>query len=675
LGVAFLVFAVTSPFVLLDFASFKQAVIDEQGNMVSGVADFPFTRQYRNTPAYGYFIEQQLRWGMGWPLGLLGLAGTAWVIGKAIRGKAQVGELLALAWLLLYFGPTGLFLAKFMRYMAPVVPFLSLFGAGLVVALWRWQPGPSTSDETETDTVDPLTPNPSPRGRGGLSRPPLPMGEGWGEGHRPLASHLSRILAGAITVIVLGSSVIWSLAFVNGVYGTEHSWITFSRWIYQNVPDGSCIAYEHWDDRMPASLPEPEAYPEAPGYYQPQLPMYDDDTAGKFQLIRDTLLNCDYVVLATNRLWRTIPRLPERYPMSTRFYQALFSGELGFELIHTTETPPQLGPFSFDDQPADESFTVYDHPKPMLFHKTRQLTPEEWDALLGNTWEAAVPGYIGEPTLLMRLRGDQNYAAPPPASGDDGQTAMLPTPVDQLPAIDDYRWNTPANRYALVAVVVWWLAVSLLGWLVLPLTVRLFPKLPDRGYALSKSLGLLLFGYGVWLAASLVGQPWLGNSLLTILGVFALLALSRFLIVRYHHEEMADFWRNRRWHILAAEGLFAVVYLLFVGLRLLNPDLWHPWLGGEKMLEIGFLNAIVKSAAMPPYDPFFAGTIINYYYYGLFLVGVLIKLTGITPTIAFNLAVPTLAALTAINVFSLAGNIAVTLVDAPLARLKYAASG
>ncbi|NJN96451.1 MAG: glycosyltransferase family 39 protein, partial [Anaerolineales bacterium] len=138
LVVVFILFAVTSPFVLLDFENFKQAVIDEQGNMVSGMADFPFTRQYRNTPVYWYFIEQQLRWGMGWPLGLLALAGTLWVGFKAVRGKALPGEWIILAWIVLYFGPTGLFLAKFMRYMIPVVPLFTLFGAGLVAALWRW---------------------------------------------------------------------------------------------------------------------------------------------------------------------------------------------------------------------------------------------------------------------------------------------------------------------------------------------------------------------------------------------------------------------------------------------------------------------------------------------------------------------------------------------------------
>jgi hypothetical protein len=137
LTVAFIIFALTSPFVLLDFENFRYAVIEEQGSMVSGAADFPFTRQFRNTWAYWYFIDQQLRWGMGWPLGLLALGGTLWVLVKAVRGRAKPGEWLILCWIVFYFGPTGLFLAKFMRYMIPVVPLFTLFGAGVIIALWR----------------------------------------------------------------------------------------------------------------------------------------------------------------------------------------------------------------------------------------------------------------------------------------------------------------------------------------------------------------------------------------------------------------------------------------------------------------------------------------------------------------------------------------------------------
>lgn len=620
-----LVFAVTSPFVLLDYENFRQAVIEEQGRMVSGEADFPFTRQYRNTTAYIYFIEQQLRWGMGWPLGLLALVGTLWVIVKAIRLQAQPGEWILLGWIVLYFGPTGLFLAKFMRYMIPVVPLFTLFGAGFVIALSRMEFSPSSS-----------------------------------------FSRLTRPLAGSLAAIVLLGSMVWALAFVNGVYGTEHTWVTFARWIYANVPNGSCIAWEHWDDRMPVDLPEPNSSPGLRGYQQPQLPMYEEDTREKYENLRNTLMNCDYIALATNRLWRTIPGLPQRYPMSTRYYEALFAGELGYEMVYSVETPPKLGPLEFDSQPADESFTVYDHPKPILFQKVRDLSPEEWDAALaqtpggGFTWEMAQWGYVGEPTLMMRLRG---FRAPPSPSGgqpspeETGKSLLLEQPVDALPVVNDFRWNKLANNSTVVAILFWWLVVMGLGLLVWPLTFHLCHQLPDRGYPLSKSLGLLLVSYFVWLTSSLgLLQNRFGT---IIIGLMLLIILNGWLIYRYRQPVLE--FLSRRWRfLLTAELIFSLVYLFFINLRIQNPDLWQPWLGGEKMLEIGFLNAIVKSAEMPPYDPFFAGGIINYYYYGLFIVGVLIKLTGIQPSIAFNLAIPTLAGLTAINVFSLAQNIATT---------------
>lgn len=656
LAVAFALFVVTSPFVLLDFGNFRRAVLDEQGNMVSGLADFPFTRQYRHTTAYWYFIEQQLRWGMGWALGLLGLAGAIWVALKTIRGQAQVGELLALLWIVLYFGPTGLFLAKFMRYMSPVVPLLSLFGAGLVAALWQlgnrkntvpspaWATGEAASRETPLGPI-PTTTSTSPP----PLRPPA-----------PLRRNLPKLLALSLAAFALSGAIFWSLAFVNGVYGTDHTWVTFARWVYANVPHGSCIAWEHWDDRMPTDLPEPNGNPGARGYYQPQLPMYDEDTQQKYEYLRNTLMNCDYIALASNRLWRTIPGLPERYPMSARYYRALFSGELGFEPVYSVETPPQLGPFIIDDQPADESFTVYDHPKPILFKKTRQLAAQEWDDILGGTWQSAIPGYVGSPTLLMRLRGATNHTPSAPLPDEAaGKSLLLDSPVEQLPAINDYRWNDVANNSPLAATLLWWLAVMLIGVISFPVTFLLFGKLPDRGYGLSKSLGLLLVSYFVWLNASLVGQGWLGNTLITAILALLLFVAASTVIIWTHWRALFDFLRRQTWLIVAVELLFSLIFILFVYLRLLNPDLWHPWLGGEKMLEIGFLNAVVKSAQMPPYDPFFAGGVINYYYYGLFLVGVLIKLTGIQPAIAFNLAVPTLAALTAINAFSLAGNLAI----------------
>ncbi|MFM7678231.1 MAG: DUF2298 domain-containing protein, partial [Roseiflexaceae bacterium] len=73
--------------------------------------------------------------------------------------------------------------------------------------------------------------------------------------------------------------------------------------------------------------------------------------------------------------------------------------------------------------------------------------------------------------------------------------------------------------------------------------------------------------------------------------------------------------------------------------------LWHPAWGGEKPFEFGLLNAVLRSPVMPPYSPFFSGGTINYYYYGYVLLSLPIRLTGILPSIGYNLVLASLYAL------------------------------
>ncbi|MBC7249384.1 MAG: glycosyltransferase family 39 protein [Anaerolineae bacterium] len=619
--VAFVVFAVTSPFVILDWPNFVQAVIREQGAMVRGIADMPFTRQYRGTTPYVYFIEQQLRWGMGLPLGLVAFLGLAWVLVRALLRRAQAGELILLSWVVPYFGITGLFLAKFMRYMVPVVPLFTLMGAGLL--------------ERVSESTNRQVNKSASRGFADLQ--------------------ICR-LADLLIVATLAGAVLWSLAFVNGVYGTEHTWITASRWIYENVPDGSVLAVEHWDDHLPLSLSEPGANMGAHDYRHVELPMYEEDTRQKYELLRDRLRQADYIVLSSNRLYRTIPRLPQRYPMSTRYYELLFSGQLGFEKVAEFTTYPRLGPVTIPDDAADESFTVYDHPKPIIFKKVRQLSDEEWDALLGGTWEGAVHGYVGRPTLLSLKWLDSLSSSPAQqAEGEEDKTLLLDRPVDELPVVADFGWNDLASRSTPVAVLVWWLVVTLIGALAWPLTFVVFRHLADRGHVLARSLGLIVLAYLVWLPASL---RWLRNGLpLTLAAMVVLAAVSAFLL-RRHRQAIFAFWRER-WRIVAFEEIWLLAaFLLFVFIRILNPDLWQPWQGGEKSMDIAYLNACLRSAYLPPYDPYYAHGYLNYYYYGQFVISLVVRLTGILPTVAFNLAVPMLFALTVGNAFGVGYSLA-----------------
>ncbi|MBN1584242.1 MAG: hypothetical protein JXA89_26270, partial [Anaerolineae bacterium] len=234
--------------------------------------------------------------------------------------------------------------------------------------------------------------------------------------------------------------------------------------------------------------------------------------------------------------------------------------------------------------------------------------------------------------------------------GEEKRTLLLDGPVGDLPVVADFGWNRWANESTIAATLLWWLAVALFGWLVLPIVLLVFRGLRDRGYLLARSIGLIVVGYLVWLPSAL---HWLKNGLPLTFAAIALTALCSGLLLRRHWTELKTFLRDNWRVILIGEAVFGLAFLLFVVIRVLNPDLWHPWNGGEKGMDIAYLNACMRSAHLPPYDPYYSDGYLNYYYYGQFLISILTRLTGLTTTVAFNLAVPLYFALTVSNAFSI----------------------
>jgi len=637
--VAGVTFFITSPFAILDWQHFYQFVIKEQGAMARGEADMPFTRQYRGTTPYLYFIQQQVLWGMGILLGLVGWLGFGWAIVRALLGRAQPGVWIILSWLVPYFLITGSFLAKFNRYMSPVDPLLSLLAAGMLWALAVWIVNRPKSKVQSPKSEDPDEPP--------VTAEPIP------EVVYTAPERRAKRWFWAMGLIVLIPTILWALAFVNGVYRTEHPFITASKWMYENIPDNSTIITEHWEEGMPLNLPIPGGYPAAHGWQNVTMPMYEEDTPQKFETIKQNMREGDYYVLATKRLYGALPHLPQRYPMSTKFYKLLFEGKLGYELVGDFHTYPKLFGIEIPDQSADESFWVYDHPRTLIFKKVRDLSDEEWSELLGGTWENAVPYYTGQKEgggllskLTLGLLGGKAAAG---AEQKPEKDLLLDQPVDTLPDVGHVAWN-PLRESSLASAIIWWLALLGLQILAWPVAFALFGHLRDRGYGFARALGLILMA---WISWMLSASHLMINNLWPYVIALAALALLSWLVWRRNRAGMAAFWRQRKGLVFTIEGVFTGAFLLFLFIRLMNPDLWQPWQGGEKFMEFAFFNAVLKTPYFPPYDPYFAGGIMNYYYYGYQILAVPTKLTGLKPTIVFNLAVPMLFALTATGVFSL----------------------
>ncbi|HET6319985.1 MAG TPA: DUF2298 domain-containing protein, partial [Chloroflexota bacterium] len=177
-----------------------------------------------------------------------------------------------------------------------------------------------------------------------------------------------------------------------------------------------------------------------------------------------------------------------------------------------------------------------------------------------------------------------------------------------------------------------------------------------RGLGVSKIFGLAFVGYVSWLLASLKLLPF--ERPLLLLSWAALLGVS--LVAAWPRR--AELWRwlsQERRLVALEEAVFLACFGLFLFIRAANPDLWHPTFGGEKPMNFAYLNAVTKSEYFPPYDPWFAGGIINYYYFGFVLVAAVIKLTSILPEMAFNLAQPTLFAALCVGTFGVAFGLSV----------------
>ena len=323
---ALMAFALTNPFALLALPTFWRNVA-KQAAIVRGALDVPYIRQYHGTWSYLYPIVQQMRWGMGWALGLAAFGGLIYAVWMAAGPSAMQepprrAEWVLLAWVLPTFAFVGALYAKFPRYLLPLAPILAIYAARLLCSL------------------APLLPCPS----------------------APLFLCL----------------LLRCLAFAS-IYRTPHPWQAASAWLYERAEPGATIAVEQWDHPLPL---------DATGYDVRELPVFDEETPEKWAAMESVLAQADYVVIASRRGYAALayPRMTRYY---RRLFErelgfepaACFGRHPRLGPLALVDRPAKGLDVSLPTMcrpkarlvlglgRLDESFVVYDHPVTLILDR------------------------------------------------------------------------------------------------------------------------------------------------------------------------------------------------------------------------------------------------------------------------------------------------------------------
>lgn len=308
-----IVFFATQPYTLLEFATYIKQV-SAQLAMSSDASVFPYTKQFIPSIAYIEPAYGIISWGLGLPLGLLSLLGLIYTFFHTYQTRSSKLGLLLL-FFGMYFLVFGQSAVKYMRYYLPLYPILILCAAIILDKVF-------TTLQTS------------------------------------LLSRFYKLAVAFMAVVLL----VWPIMYLTTLQG-PHTRVIASDWIFETLELGSTILSETWDDALP--------FGSHGAFTIDQLDFYSPESDTKWETINSQLKNGDYLVLSSKRVYRSILLNPHEYPETSQWYLDLFNGRSEYQLIKTFTSYPRItfGSFSYiiPDNISPESFTIFDHPKVMIF--------------------------------------------------------------------------------------------------------------------------------------------------------------------------------------------------------------------------------------------------------------------------------------------------------------------
>lgn len=314
---------VFSPYLVLAYRESRGTLLYEI-SVARGKSQVFYTRQFINTIPILFQFQKIFPYALGWPVFILG------ILGFLISLKSLNIKLLILSFsFLTYFLPQAFLFCKWTRFMTPIFPFFPIFAAYFL-------------------------------------------------------NYLGKLRSLKTLILVL--SIVPGLVF-SSIYFRPDIRFTASEWIYKNIPSGSHVLSETANVvDIPITPPNYKIPITNYHLFSVSFNFYDlDQNSEIFEKLLDELVKSDYIFVPSRRLFANHLRLPQKYPLTAKYYQLLFSEKLGFEKIAEINPFPKLSIFNFqfsiDDEQSEETFTVFDHPVIRIYKRVTPLTRNQYEKL------------------------------------------------------------------------------------------------------------------------------------------------------------------------------------------------------------------------------------------------------------------------------------------------------
>ena len=330
-------FFALDPHVVIHYEKFRQDLADWVTQPLTGTQQFVWAGHFTGIQPQAFWFTNLLFWGLGPAFEVWALAGVVW-----LAFRRQPLSWVALAFPLAYWASAGQTTLPFARYAMPLMPALSVTAAVLSADL--------------------------------LARP------------------RARRLAIAATAVVIGSTTFYTLAYMN-IYRAQDARLAASEYLIERLPAGASILVE-----PSHNIPPTGDYLTSPDFHGDYVLWgAESERVDHFRLIAlDTyrylynpgpseeekrayierrLAMADYIVMDDTYLQFYAPLSRERHGAVKDYYDRLFSGRTDFQLLETFKVYPKLAGVEIDDDAAELSFRLFDHPRVFVFMRTRRGGP------------------------------------------------------------------------------------------------------------------------------------------------------------------------------------------------------------------------------------------------------------------------------------------------------------